>query len=84
MVKMVGSSGQLSIGKEYAGRYYELEHLPDGAIVLRPMKVVPASEAWVHEPRMQYQLAKAAKWLKETPRSETSVESLSRKRPKRK
>ncbi len=37
MVKMVGSSGQLSIGKEYAGQYYELEHLLGGAIVLRPM-----------------------------------------------
>jgi hypothetical protein len=84
MVKMVGSSGQLSIGKEYAGQYYELEHLPDGAIVLRPMKVVPASEAWVHEPKMQYQLAKAARWLKEVPRVETSVDALSRKSRKRK
>jgi hypothetical protein len=84
MVKMVGSSGQLSIGKEFAGQYYELEHLPDGAIVLRPMKVVPASEAWVHEPQVQYQLAKAAKWLKDSPRAETSIEGLSRKARKRK
>lgn len=84
MVKMVGSSGQLSLGKRFAGEYYELEHLPDGAIVLRPMKVVPASEAWVHEPQVQYQLAKASKWLKETPRSETSVDALVRKGRKRK
>jgi len=84
MVKMVGSSGQLSLGKQFAGQYYEMEHLPDGAIVLRPMKVVPASEAWVHEPEVQYQLAKAAKWLKETARSETVVDALARKVRKRK
>lgn len=84
MVKMVGSSGQLSLGKQYAGQYYELEHLPDGAIVLRPMKVVPAAEAWVHQPEVQYQLGKAAKWLKETPRSETSIDALARKGRKRK
>ena len=84
MVKMVGTSGQLSLGKKYAGQYYEMEHLPDGAIVLRPMKVVPASEAWVHEPEVQYQLGKAAKWLKEAPRSDTSVEALVRKARKRK
>ena len=84
MVKMVGRSGQLSLGKEFAGQYYELERLADGAIVLRPMKVVPASEAWVHEPQVQYQLKKAAKWLKESPRSETSVDALLRKGRKRK
>jgi hypothetical protein len=84
MVKMVGSSGQLSLGKEFAGQYYELERLSDGAIVLRPMKVVPASEAWVHEPQVQYQLKKAAKWLKDTPRSETSIDALQRKSRKRK
>ena len=84
MVKMVGSSGQLSLGKEFAGQYYELERLPDGAIVLRPMKVVPASEAWVHEPQVQYQLKKAAKWLKDTPRSESSIDALQRRSRKRK
>ena len=84
MVKMVGSSGQFSLGKKYAGRYYELEHLPDGAIVLRPMKVVPAYEAWVHEPEVQYQLKRAKEWLRKSPRSETSVDALLRKGRKRK
>lgn len=84
MVKMVGTSGQLSLGKKYAGQYYELQHLPDGAIVLRPMKVVPSSEAWVHEPEVQSQLKGAKEWLKKTPRSETSVDALLRKRRKAK
>ena len=32
------------------------------------MTVIPATEAWVHEPQVQYQLKRAAKWMKETPR----------------
>ena len=84
MVKMVGNSGQLSLGKKYAGQYFELEHLPDGAIVLRPMKVVPSSEAWVHEPEVQYQLKRARQWLKDAPRAETAVDALLRRGRKRK
>ena len=29
MLKMVGNSGQLSLGKKYAGRYYQVEHQRD-------------------------------------------------------
>jgi hypothetical protein len=43
-----------------------------------------AAEAWVHEPGVQYQLGKAAQWLKENPRSETSIDALARKARKRK
>jgi len=85
MVKVVGSSGQLSLGKKHAGEYYEVEHLTDGAIMLRPVRVVPASEAWVHEPKMRNLLKKAAEWFKQNPPSETdleALESLLRKRQK--
>jgi hypothetical protein len=86
-VKMVGTSGQLSLGKKYAGQYYEVTSLPDGAIVLRPMKVVPAGEAWVHEPKMQYQLKRAAEWFRKNPPTETdlaALEALLSKRRKQK
>jgi hypothetical protein len=41
MLKSVGSSGQLTLGKRYAGRYFEIEELPNGELLLRPVKVVP-------------------------------------------
>ena len=41
MLKMVGNSGQFSLGKKYAGKYFEVEQQPDGAVLLRPMKLVP-------------------------------------------
>ena len=45
MLKEVGASGQISLGKKYAGQLFAVEVQPDGAILMRPVKVVP-----VHAP----------------------------------
>jgi hypothetical protein len=41
MLKEVGASGQISLGKKYAGQLFEVSLLPDASIVLRPVQVVP-------------------------------------------
>lgn len=40
MLKSVGTSGQLTLGKKYSGRYFELEERANGELVLRPVKLV--------------------------------------------
>jgi hypothetical protein len=40
MLKTVGTSGQLTLGKKYSGRHFELEELTSGEIVLRPVRLV--------------------------------------------
>jgi len=45
MLKEVGASGQISLGKKYAGQLFAVDVQPDGAILMRPVKVVP-----VHAP----------------------------------
>ena len=40
MLKMVGASGQLTLGKKYSGRYFEVEELASGELVLRPVRLV--------------------------------------------
>lgn len=76
MLKMVGSSGQLSLGKKYAGKYFEIEQRGDGALVLRPMKVIPESEAWLHEPEIQKKLRQAKEWTKENPPTESDLDEF--------
>ena len=83
MLKMVGKSGQFSLGKKYAGQYFEVEQQPDGAVLLRPMKVVPDAEAWVHEPAMRGQLQRADAWVKNTPRADTKLNALVKSAAKR-
>ena len=83
MLKMVGSSGQLSLGKKYAGKYFQVEHMEGGAVLLRPMKLVPDAEAWVHEPALRAQLRRADEWAKRTPPAATDLTSLVKKAGKR-
>ena len=42
MLKEVGASGQISLGKKYAGRLFDAVFYPDGRVELVPMKAVPA------------------------------------------
>ena len=41
MLKEVGSSGQISLGKKFAGRLFEVVAHPDDRFELIPMKAVP-------------------------------------------
>jgi hypothetical protein len=56
MLKEVGASGQISLGKRYAGQLFEVITEPDNTIVLRPVKVVPVS-AVVQAPLPTHQWA---------------------------
>ncbi len=41
MLKEVGASGQISLGKKYAGQLFDVVFCPDGRVELVPMKAVP-------------------------------------------
>lgn len=76
MLKMVGASGQLSLGKQYAGRYFELEVLEDGALLLKPMCFIPEANAWLYTTETRGRLATADAWMAAHPPQETDLEAL--------
>ena len=41
MLKEVGASGQISLGKKYAGQLFDVVFYPDGRVEMVPMKAVP-------------------------------------------
>lgn len=43
MLKTVGNSGQLTLGKKLAGRHFEMEQRADGSILLAPVTVARTS-----------------------------------------
>ncbi|PZN78800.1 MAG: hypothetical protein DM484_12225 [Candidatus Methylumidiphilus alinenensis] len=79
MLKMVGSSGQISLGKKYAGKYFEVDEREDGSIFMVPMRVIPESEAWLHSLDLQAQLRRADDWYREHPPAETNLDALAQK-----
>ena len=45
-IKVVGKSGQISLGKRYAGKTLRLERRRDGTVLLTAVAMVPESQLW--------------------------------------
>jgi hypothetical protein len=60
-LKIVGTNGQISLGKAYAGRSIEISDLDDGTIVIKPGHFIPDNERWLYEGDNMMRLDKAIK-----------------------
>ena len=78
-VKTVGASGQISLGKQYAGRTVIIEELEEGAWLIKTATVIPDSEMWLHEGPAKSRVEKAIAWAKKHKPAETDIEGLSEK-----
>lgn len=76
MLKQVGTSGQVALGKQFAGKYFEVSTRDDGVIEFRPMVVIPESQAWVHTPAMKKRVDVSEKWMENNPPRDTDVDAL--------
>jgi hypothetical protein len=75
-IKVVGKSGQISLGKRYAGKTLRLERRRDGTMLLTAVAVVPESQLWTLEEPHRSQIARGLTWAAETPASETHLDTL--------
>ena len=81
-IKVVGKSGQISLGKSYAGKTLRLERRRDGTMILTAVAIVPESQMWTLEEPHRSRIARGLAWAAEAPARETSLETLT-KRPGR-
>ena len=70
VIKSIGSSGQISLGKEHAGRQVLVE------TVIRTATVIPDNERWVHTPAIKKDLSAALAWAQKTPAKATDLSKL--------
>lgn len=75
-LKVIGASGQISLGKEYAGRTVLIEQPEPGVWRIRTATVIPDNERWLHTPEVQAKLQRAMRWASEHPAQETTPEEL--------
>ena len=61
-VKVVGANGQISLGKQYAGRQVLVEEREPGVWIVRTATVIPDNERWLHEPKTAADLQAAMAW----------------------
>lgn len=61
-VKVVGANGQISLGKQYAGRQVLVEEYEPGVWLVRTATVIPDNERWLHAPQAATDLQAAMAW----------------------
>ena len=66
-VKVVGANGQISLGKQFAGRQVLIEVQDPGVWHIRTACVVPDIERWLHTPQASADLARALAYAKAHP-----------------
>jgi len=82
-IKVVGKSGQISLGKRYAGRMLELQRLDDGSLLLRAVALVPESQLWTLEEPHRSRIARGLAWAAENEPHDSDPDSLVKQKPKR-
>lgn len=76
MLKTIGKSGQISLGKEYAGRHALVEELEPGVWMIKLGEFIPDSERWLWEQKSQHSLDQALDWAKQHPASASDLQAL--------
>lgn len=73
-LKRVGTSGQITLGKKYAGQTFQIiEDEESGKITLVLGHFVPLKEIWLQEEPTKSKLAKAIRYSEKHPPRETKL-----------
>ena len=75
-VKTIGKSGQIAIGKEYAGRKVLVDEVQPGVWVVKLGEFVPDSERWLSHSQVSGELDEAIHWAEVNAPRETDLETL--------
>ncbi|OGQ99538.1 MAG: hypothetical protein A2505_03105 [Deltaproteobacteria bacterium RIFOXYD12_FULL_55_16] len=75
-IKMIGANGQISIGKQFAGRQVLVEEQEAGVWLVRTATVTPDNECWLQEPQAAANLMRALDWAKANPPDDTNTDSV--------
>jgi len=76
IIKTVGSSGQISLGKKFAGQTVLVDEIQEGVWMVKIGRFIPDNEKWLHRPDVQAELNEAISWAEKNPPKDTSFEEL--------
>jgi len=75
-VKVVGANGQISLGKQFAGRQVLVEEREPGVWIVRTATVIPDNERWLHEPQAAADLHSALTWAAGNAATDDNTDAL--------
>jgi hypothetical protein len=75
-VKVIGANGQISLGKQFAGRQVLVEEREPGVWLIRTATVIPDNELWLHQPKAADDLRRALDWARNNPPSDCGTDAF--------
>lgn len=78
-VKTIGASGQITLGKEYAGRHVLVDEVEKGVWTVKLGDFIPDNERWLHTPEAQRSIKRAIAWAEKHPPRKTDLDKLAKK-----
>lgn len=76
IVKAIGKSGQISLGKEFAGRNVLIEEIDTGVWLIKRGEFIPDNERWLRNPGVESDLEEAIEWAEKHKPGLTDLDSL--------
>jgi len=74
-VKVIGANGQISLGKQFAGRQVVVEEQEPGVWLVRTATVIPDNERWLHQPQAAADLKQALAWAQANPPTDSDIDA---------
>lgn len=78
-VKTIGQSGQIALGKQFAGRHVLVTEVEPGVWMVKLGEFIPDAERWLHEPEATRSLDRAIGWAEHHRPRESSLDELEQK-----
>ena len=78
-IKTIGSNGQISLGKEFAGESVLIENPEPGVWIVKIGKFIPNNEQWLYQENNSSKLDEALNWAANNKSEETDLTELERK-----
>lgn len=75
-IKTVGVSGQISLGKEYAGRTVVIESPEEGVWLIRTAQVIPDNEFWLRQEPARGKIEAGLNWAEKMPAQASNLDAF--------
>ena len=75
-LKVIGTNGQISLGKHYAGRQVLVDEQEPGVWLIRTATVVPDNERWLQHARPRADLENALAWAEANPPVDSEIDDV--------
>ncbi len=79
VIKTIGSSGQITLGKQFAGQKVVVDQVGTGFWMIKVGEFIPADGRWLRKPEVMASIDRGLRWIAENPPAETDLEALERR-----